>query len=259
MTYKRGDPLIDRRPLFLAASKVLSWLVAILGWPIVRLLYRYRVKGRENLAPLRGRPAVFVANHSVPLDCLIQGLALLPRFSYFTVIEETIMTPILGSLVRLLGGMPIPTDPARLGDIDAAMEAALKGHGGVYFYAEGECFLYNQEIKPFKAGAFYYAIMQGAPIVPVVSVLKRPGSGGGPLGCGALGRADKRLGITVHILPPLVPPPAAGRRSADLHSALILARQTREAMQAIIDRERGDKGLYRGPMPRIKGVNDGKR
>jgi hypothetical protein len=30
-------------------------------------------------------------------------------------------------------------------------------------------------------------------------------------------------------------------------------------MQAIIDRERGDKGLYRGPMPRIKGVNDGKR
>jgi 1-acyl-sn-glycerol-3-phosphate acyltransferase len=254
MTYRRGDPLIDRSPLFLAASKALSWLVAILGWPIVRLCYRYRVRGRENLAPLHGKPAVGVGNHSVPLDCLIQGLALLPRFSYFTVIEETIMTPVLGSLVRLLGGMPIPTDPERLGDIDAAMETALKGQGGVYFYAEGECFLYNQEIRPFKAGAFYYAIRQGVPIVPVVSVLKRPGSSGSPLR-----RVDKRLGITVHVLPAMYPPPAAGRRSADLHNALVLARQARDAMQAVIDREGGDRSLYRGPMPRIRGVNDRQR
>jgi 1-acyl-sn-glycerol-3-phosphate acyltransferase len=241
MTYRRGAPLINRKPLFLAASKAISWLVVAVGWPVVMVCYKYRIRGRENLAALRGRPAIFVGNHSVPLDCLIQGLALLPRFTYFTVIEETIMTPVLGTLVRLLGGIPIPADQARLGDIDAAMGEALDERGSVYFYSEGDCFLYNQEIKPFKAGAFYYAILRGVPVVPVVSVLKRPSG---------------RLGIEVNILPAVTPPPTSGRRSADLHNAILLSRQVHDAMQARIDARGGDKSLYRGPMPRIKGVND---
>lgn len=243
MPYKRGDPLIHTAPFFIATSNALIRLVAIVGWPLVRALYRYRVRGRENLAAAGklGRPIVFVANHSLPLDSLLHGIAIQPRFTWFTIIEETVMTPILGSLVRLLGGIPIPTDLARLNDIDAAMGAALKAKGSVFFYSEGECFLRCQEIKPFKAGAFYYAIKEGALIVPIVSVLKAPAG---------------RLNVEAHILPAIEPPPAAGRRSTDLHNAMALAKRIHTEMQGVIDAHGGDKSLYRGPMPRIKGVND---
>jgi 1-acyl-sn-glycerol-3-phosphate acyltransferase len=247
MPYRRGDPLIHTAPFFIASSNAFIRLVAIAGWPIVNALYRYRVRGRQNLAAAgkTGRPIIFVANHSLPLDSLLHGIAIQPRFTWFTIIEETVMTPFLGSLVRLLGGIPIPTDMARLNDIDAAISAALKAKGSVFFYSEGECFLRCQEIKPFKAGAFYYAIKEGALIVPIVSVLKGPPAD-----------ATGRLSVEVQILPAMEPPAAAGRRSTDLHNAMVLAKRVHAEMQAMIDARGGDRSLYRGPMPRIKGVND---
>ena len=244
MAYKRGDPLLNRTPLFLAASGALMGIVIALGLPFARLAYSYKVKGRKNMRALGKKPVIIVGNHSLPLDCLIHGQALLPRLSYFTVIEATILAPVLGTLVRLLGGVPIPSDQRRLPDIDDAFRKALSGRGAVFFYAEGECFLLNQEIKPFKAGAFYYAIAMGVPILPIVSVLKR-------------GRL--RLCVEVNILPPLSPPPSLGNRHADLQAARGFAEQTRAAMQARIDESGGDKSLYRGPMPRIRGVNDRER
>ena len=258
MPYRRGDLLIHTEPLFLAASNALLRLVAIAGWPLVRLLYRYSVLGRENLAAAENteRPIIFVANHSLPLDSLLHGLAIQPHLTWFTMIEATVMAPYLGNFVRLLGGIPIPTDLARLGDIDEAMDAAIKVRGSVFFYSEGECFLLCQEIKPFKAGAFYYAIKEGALIVPIVSVLKKEGKSRG----GAAPRrraASSRLGVEVHILPAIEPPAASSRRSTDLHNAIALARRAHAEMQATIDAAGGDKSLYRGPMPRIKGVNDG--
>ncbi len=255
MAYRRGEPLIRRTPLFLATSKALTWFVELIGWPLMKAIYGYRARGRENLPcreasqqnaenPQGRRPVIFVSNHALPLDPLLHALSILPRFTYFTLLEDTVLTPVLGTFVRLLGGIPIPPDSDRLDDIEAAVKAALAGRGRVHFYPEGECFLLNQDIKPFKAGAFYYAIRQGALIVPMVTLLKR--------------RAG-RVRAEILILPALEPPPANGRVSADLHAAIILARQTRDAMQAAIDTSGGDKSLYLGPMPRIKGVNDRQR
>lgn len=252
MAYKRGDPLVERKPVFLAASAAITWLVIVLGRVLIGLLYGYRVRGRENLAAIRGRRAVFVANHVLPLDPLFQACAIAPRRTYYTLLEETVLTPVLGTLVRLLGGIPIPPDPERLPAVDEAMRTALESRGLAHFYPEGECFLFNQELKDFKAGAFYYAIKHRAAIVPLVTVLK---AGGGLTGGGLPGGAKAEL----HILPAIEPPEASGRAARDLHEALALARSVRAAMQARIDESGGDKRLYRGPMPRIRGVNDKER
>ncbi|MFA5852192.1 MAG: 1-acyl-sn-glycerol-3-phosphate acyltransferase, partial [Spirochaetales bacterium] len=166
-----------------------------------------------------------------------------------------------------------PPDSDRLDDIEAAVKAALDGRGRVHFYPEGECFLLNQDIKPFKAGAFYYAIRHGAAVVPIVTLLKRRASrttGGaeGPASAATLSRPAQgsparrrpgRVRAEILILPARKPPAATGRASADLHAAILFASQTRAAMQAAIDSGGGDKSLYLGPMPRIKGVNDRQR
>ena len=268
MAYKRGDPLIDRKPLFLAASKALTWFIELLGWPLMKALYGYSAKGRKNLAAAGGKPVILVSNHAVPLDPLFHGLAILPRFTYYTLLEETVLTPILGGPVRRLGGIPIPTDPDRLDDIEAAVRTALNGRRRIHFYPEGECFLYNQEIQRFKAGAFYYAIRFGVPIIPIITVLTRRGARGHTRGRGReLGREQDlgsgqglgRVRAEIHILPALVPPAASGRQAADLHAAILLSRPVRALMQARIDAAGGDRSLYRGPMPRIKGVNDRER
>lgn len=271
MAYRRGEPLIRRTPLFLATSKALTWLVELIGWPLMKAIYGYRTRGRDVLVDAAKRPVIFVSNHALPLDPLLHALSILPRFTYFTLLEDTVLTPVLGTFVRLLGGIPIPPDSDRLDDIEAAVKAALDGRGRVHFYPEGECFLLNQDIKPFKAGAFYYAIRSGAIIVPIVTVLRRVGArrstarggAGGPAGAASRRRPGHprpgRVRAEILILPALEPPAASGRASADLHAAIILARQTQASMQAAIDSSGGDKSLYLGPMPRIKGVNDRQR
>ena len=263
MAYRRGDPLINRNPLFLAASRALSVLVIALGWPVAKILYGFSARGRENLRALKRRPAVIVSNHSIPLDSLIHGLCILPRFSYFSVIEETILSPFLGTLVRLLGGFPVSPRLARSGALDEAMSIALRGRGTVYFYGEGECFLYNQEIKPLKTGAFYCAIRNQVPVLPIVTVLKLRGDGAAREGrarvkghARRIAREQVRIRAEVHILPAVTPPPTSGQRADDLRAAAAMAQAVRALMQERIDTEGGDKSLYRGPMPRIRGIND---
>jgi 1-acyl-sn-glycerol-3-phosphate acyltransferase len=245
MAYRRGGELINTRILFRAFSCGITWFVELIGWPMMRILYGYRSVGREKLYRAPAGPIIYVSNHAIPLDPLLHGLSILPKLLYYTLLEETVLTPVLGSLVRLLGGIPIPSDHLRMLDMEKAMVKALRARGKLHFYPEGECFLLNQEIRNFKAGAFYAAIRHGIPVQPLVTVIKRRRF---------LGRL--RIKAEVHILEALPPPPSTGRLIADLHEALRFAEQVRALMQRRIDSAGGDKSLYRGPMPRIKGVND---
>ncbi len=248
MAYRRGDALINTGVSFRVLSCGITWLVELIGWPLVRILYGYRSFGRKNLYRAPRGPIIYVSNHAIPLDPLLHGLSLLPKLLYYTLLEETVLTPVLGTLVRLLGGIPLPADRGRALDMENAMTQALKTRGKLHFYPEGECFLLNQEIRNFKAGAFYAAIRHGVPIQPLVTVIKRR-------------RLLGRQGIKaeIHVLEAVRPPPSTGRLIADLHEALRFAEQIRGRMQQSVDSAGGDKSLYRGPMPRIKGVNDKNR
>jgi len=152
---------------------------------------------------------------------------------------------VLGSLVRLLGGIPLPRNSGRLKDIEEAVFHGLSTRGLVHFYPEGECFLGNQKIFPFKAGACYFAIKFGVPIVPIVTILKR-----------RHGRKSQRIQVTVRMLAPAAPPPAGESPNTTLIQSIQFSKHIHDLMQAEIEREGGDPSLYRGPMPRIRGVND---
>jgi len=284
MAYKVGSPLINTNPIFLAASKILYLVAAIILTPVIETLYHFKVKGRRNLelagimpGPAnhwRRKPCILISNHVIPLDPVLQGIAIFPRSTYFTLLEESVLTPGLGTLIQLLGGVPVPRSYRYLPKMDEAVRWALQHRGLIHFYPEGECFILNQEIKEFKAGAFYYAIENQVPIVPLVTVIKRPRtparthitlqghttehSSMAP--GGALPQHKKSDIITAHlecvILPAIPPPPRSPSKVTNLHQSLQFAQTVRDTMQATIDAEGGDKTLYRGPMPRIKGVND---
>lgn len=283
MAYRKGDPLLLEGPANAALSWVATRTAELAGWPFVRLMYGFSATGRENMAfapgstagrpdfrgpdfrghdrrkprilpsPfIRPSPCIFVSNHCLPLDPLLHALSIFPRRTHFTLLEDTCAAPALGRLVRLLGGIPLPDGGSRLKDIEKAVETALERRGMIHFYPEGECFLRGQEIRRFKAGAFYFAIRFGVPVIPLVTVLKkRPRRIHGAVRAGA-----PPLEARIHVLKPIVPPPSRGRPALDLRSALVFAEEARMTMQKAIDKAGGDKSLYLGPMPRIKGVND---
>ncbi len=259
MRYRKGAPLVSDTPLSRLVGDILVAFIGLIGWPLCRLLYNIKIEriGWEKRRRLPSR-AILVSNHCMPLDPVFHGLSILPRRTFFTLLEETCEAPVIGSLVRLLGGIPLPRNKKRLGDIERAVEHALSTRGLVHFYPEGECFLGNQDIFPFKAGAAFFAIKFGVPVVPIVTILKRDN-----------GQKSKRIQVNVHMLEPIMPqtllPKPISSIDRDsvreypremLSFAIKFTGEIHALMQAEIERSGGDKSLYKGPMPRIRGVND---
>lgn len=281
MRYRKGDPLVRISPLRRLIGDMLVVLICAIGWPLSRALYRIEIErgGARNsgaMLPRGGctewsrdcalpRRAILVSNHCMPLDPLFHSMAILPRRTFYTLLEETCEAPLLGSFVRILGGIPLPRSGSRLEDIEGAVAYGLRTRGFAHFYPEGECFLGNQRILPFKAGAAYFAIKFAVPVVPIVTVLRR-----------AHGPRSKLIRVAIRVLPPVEPPnlrpalaplragilPSLPEGAADSSArALLVAsirftRKIHDSMQAEIERAGGDPSLYRGPMPRIRGVND---
>ncbi len=250
MRYRKGDPLIIRNRVAMLLGDIGHPLIWLLGVPLCKALYNLQIQRPPKRLPTR---AVLISNHCMPLDPLFHGIAIFPRRTYFTLLEETCEAPVLGTFVRVMGGIPLPRDRTRLTDIEEAVKHALGARGFIHFYPEGECFLGNQNIFPFKAGAFYFAIQAQVPVIPVISILKRKG-GANDAGTGGHLLGSER--VAIHVLEPIQPPPRGKDVAATLVAAIRFSRQVHDRMQAEIDRNGGDKSLYRGPMPRIKGIND---
>lgn len=235
MAYRRGHRMLTFTPSFLPFTIVYRCLA-----PIVRLVARWgfgvRVKGRENLRGV-GR-AILVSNHTLLLDPALIATAIWPRRAYFTMLEETALIPLLGTFVRLLGGIPLVRGPSAVARQARGMAEAILRLGLLHFYPEGECYVRNQQIMPFHRGAFRAACRLGLPVVTVTVVLKERAWKAWRL-------LDLPPRALVLIGKPLDPQP-------DTRAGIeALASRARQTMQAAIDREGGCKSIGRGAMPRL--------
>ena len=138
-------------PFFFLFHFVLA-LVRLFDW----LVYRISIKGRENLRGVDR--AILVSNHTLLLDPGIIAHAISPRRTYFTMLEETALIPLLGTFVRLLGGVPIPERPDALRTLDAAAHARRR-RAGIHPFLPRRRMLPGQpgDPMPFHPGAFLLA------------------------------------------------------------------------------------------------------
>jgi 1-acyl-sn-glycerol-3-phosphate acyltransferase len=199
------------------------------------------------------RRAITVSNHTTFLDPVKIAALILPGLIYQTLLEGTVEFPILGTYTRILGGVPIPRGIKGHKKILEICERAFKYRRFLHFYPEGECYLYNQNIKEFKPGAFFIAAELDIPVIPLVTVFRdgffRPWS--------FLGRSAPLE--TLVVLEPEYPSRSVkrnenGELSAD--SVREFAEAVRKKMQAEIDRRGGSRAFYRGVMERIRGINE---
>jgi 1-acyl-sn-glycerol-3-phosphate acyltransferase len=250
MAYKRGMPLINTSIFFRLAESVVFFVV----WHIVQLYYiifmRVKYEGKEKLKNHRGN-AVLVSNHTTFLDPVLISGAVMPRRTWHTLLEKTVETPFLGALIRLLGGVPLPPGGAGLEKLIAASPDLFRYKHFLHFYPEGECYIYNQAIAPFKPGAFYAAAKLNLPVFPVVTIFYE-------------GNLFKMPMVRSVVLDPVYPKDHITfneDREINLNSVKVFAQAVREIMQGEIERRHrenpnaGTNRYFKGQMPRIKGIN----
>ncbi|MDR2802762.1 MAG: 1-acyl-sn-glycerol-3-phosphate acyltransferase [Treponema sp.] len=230
-------------------------------WHIAQLvniiLYSTNYEGRDKLRGHKGR-AVLVSNHTTLLDPVLVSGVMMPERTWHTLLEKTVETPFLGTFTRLLGGLPLPPGGGGIEKIIMSSEAIFKYKRFIHFYPEGECYIYNQEIRPFKTGAFFIAARLKLPVFPLLTTFsarslkpKTPSVWKSPL---------ERLVV----LDPVYPSSYIKYNDAGdilMSSVKEFATAVHDIMQNEINKRRelnkgeGTQAYFKGQMPRIKGIN----
>jgi len=251
MPYKHGRPVIDLSIWFRIASALGFYLTIPIAFLINFMMFSTKYKNRFRIYGIRR--AITVSNHTTFFDPVKIAALVLPRLIFQTLLGATVEFPFLGTYTRILGGVPIPRGIASHKKILEICERAFKYRRYLHFYPEGECYLYSNQIREFKTGAFLIAAELDIPVLPLVNVF----SGGLFRPWSFLGRSLPKE--TLVVLEPVYPSQYVRR---DENGKLIsdsvreFADAVRKKMQTEIDRRGGSSAFFRGRLERIKGLND---
>ena len=140
-----------------------------LGW-IIRFFHRIKVTGRENIP--RSGGGILCANHIAILDIFSIG-ASVPRPINFLAKRELFKIPILSSLIRSAGAIPLERKKTDLGAIRRSTELAANGNLVAIFPQGHRQPGKNPADTEYKSGAALVAYRSGVPIIPICIKMKR--------------------------------------------------------------------------------------
>lgn len=150
-----------------------SWfyfLVALVSWPVLRVVFRLRAAGKENV-PAEGG-LVLAANHWSNFDPWPLGIPLFPRrFLRFMAKSELFWFP-LGAVVRAGGGFRVRRGERDEEAVATAIDLCRRGHAVVMF-PEGtrrRKGLRKRHEARWHTGAARIALEAGVPLVPAAIV-----------------------------------------------------------------------------------------
>ncbi|AAO44604.1 lysophospholipid acyltransferase family protein [Tropheryma whipplei] len=149
------------------------WVFTFLINPLVRLLFRYTLRGN---VPLRG-PVIIVANHNSELDPILFAIAIwrMGRKPYFMAKRQLFSVPALGACLRFLRQIPVtrPSDTP-CGDMTENTHAPslltairrLRAGGVIVLYPEGSVTRHPELwLDSFNPGFVHLASLTGTPII----------------------------------------------------------------------------------------------
>ncbi|NLN50680.1 MAG: 1-acyl-sn-glycerol-3-phosphate acyltransferase [Acholeplasmataceae bacterium] len=163
-------------------KRFFSSIVIFIIRPLIRYLWApfflgFKVKNKKLLKSYRKsqeKGFIFVSNHLHPIDAFLAGTVIWPKKSYFTMLMTNLGIPFAGKWLKLLGGAPIPNKRSYLVEFQQQLNSVIDKGAWVGVYPETSLRPYSDQIRPFKKGAFRFAIDSNVDIIPMVFVLKKP-------------------------------------------------------------------------------------
>lgn len=145
-------------PIILAASLILA-----------------RYKNKRALKGCKKGGAFIYGNHTAfAADAMHPTRVAFPRTADIVVNADAVSIKCgVGGLVRLLGGVPVPTDLHGLKNFSTDIEEAVKGGRWVAIYPEAHIWPYYTGIRPFGAASFKYPAKCNAPVFAFTTTYKK--------------------------------------------------------------------------------------
>src|SRR5208337_449195 len=154
--------------LFDGSGRVQHWFARLWARMILKTgSIQIQVEGLENIDP--SRPVVYAANHLSALDIPVLYATIPGQFRIMAK-KELFRYPVLGWHLKRSGQIPIVFGDAHasVGSLKRAGRALRKGLPLMVFPEGGRS--PSGQLQPFMGGAFFAAIAEQVPVVPVAIV-----------------------------------------------------------------------------------------
>jgi 1-acyl-sn-glycerol-3-phosphate acyltransferase len=142
--------------------------IRLIGVPLLRLFFRFDVKGRENIP--RSGNYVVIANHLNWLDefALLLLFPVEPRIHFLADPTGLVKRKVQWFLVRKTGGY-VPVIREQHGDqaLYRHVDRALEVGAAIAIFPEGNYGRVEGELMPFKKGFAHFALKAAVPVIPV--------------------------------------------------------------------------------------------
>lgn len=146
-------------------------LMNVIQPPFLYFAFGTKIKGRKNLKGIKN--AITISNHIHALDCMLVRQATPFKRNYFTVAPHNNLAGFGGMYIRSLGALPLPETTGAHKNFNKNIENILQNKKGyVHFYAEQALWFRYEKSRPYKDGAFHYAVKNNVPVIPIVFLFK---------------------------------------------------------------------------------------
>lgn len=186
---------VHKNPLWNLCSFVLQNILSV---PI-KILYakiKFRIKyiGKEKIKPYKNEGYFIYGNHTQPFaDTFIPSIPMYPKRNFLIVNPVNISLKGTGTLVEMLGAMPIPSNKSAMKNFLEAIKQKINKGYAITIYPEAHIWPYYTKIRPFKDVSFKYPIQLEKPAFCITNTYQ------------SYGKNNKKIKIVSYIDGPFYP------------------------------------------------------
>lgn len=154
-----------------------AFLLRCIAMPIITFLlyvvYGVTVKNKKALKGLKG--CYLYGNHTGAYDAFTPNVLSFPYASTKIVVSpDAVSIKGLKTVVKLLGGIPVPSGIKGLREFSESLEYCNKKGYNITIYPEAHIWPYYVGVRPFSASSFRYPVKANAPVVAFFTAFQKP-------------------------------------------------------------------------------------
>ena len=168
---------VDKSKKYRRRANLMRIATVGLAFPVMKLVTNIKIVGRKNIKKhkeLFKNGVVSVSNHVHLWDYIGVMMAVAPFRPYHPSWDVNCRGE-NKTLIRYNGGIPVPVGSIRATrEFSKAIHQLLEEGNWYHTYAEGSMWEYYQPIRPFKKGAFHFAVDTNKPVLPMAFSYRKP-------------------------------------------------------------------------------------
>ena len=159
-----GYKYIDKNIFYRIGETIIRWIAFPIIFLILKVTYLIRVKNRKVLKKAKGHGYFIYGNHTnYLLDAYNPSLVGFPKRAHIIVNPDAVSIKGLGTVVKMLGAVPIPTSLKGMKNFRKAITDLINMKHVVAIYPEAHIWPYYTDIRPFGTESFHYPSESGTP------------------------------------------------------------------------------------------------